>query len=50
LRSTNPKNDLNQRIATAAKEIAAGMMRDLKAMGFQFSSIADSLYGRAAVL
>jgi len=30
LRSTNPKNDLNQRIATSKPEIAAGMMRDLK--------------------
>jgi len=45
-----PKERLKPEDSYRSKpEIAAGMMRDLKAMGFRFSLVlADSLYGRAA--
>jgi len=44
-----PKERLKPEDSYRSKpEIAAGMMRDLKAMGFRFSLVADGLYGRAA--
>jgi len=45
-----PKERLKPEDSYRSKpEIAAGMMRDLKAMGFRFSLVlADSLLGRAA--
>jgi len=44
-----PKERLKPEDSYRSKpEIAAGMMRDLKAMGFRFSLVlADSLWGRA---
>jgi len=47
-----PKERLKPEDSYRSKpEIAAGMMRDLKAMGFRFSLVlADSLYGEAPVL
>jgi len=45
-----PKERLKPEDSYRSKpEIAAGMMRDLKAMGFRFSLVlADSLYGRGS--
>jgi len=46
LRSTNPEQLRED--SYRSKPVAAGMMRDLKAMGFRFSLVlADSLYGES---
>jgi len=48
LRSTNPERLKPEDSYRSKPEIAAGMMRDLKAMGFRFSLVlADSLYGES---
>jgi len=48
LRSTNKERLKPEDSYRSKPEIAAGMMRDLKAMGFRFSLVlADSLYGES---